>query len=105
MGDHQRGMSKLEVFCPECGQRSQFDACVFHCSCGGAWEPLEKPDFPFADIDRSETSLWRYRKLFGLAQVDDVRSLGAGWTPLLPVDWRGREVWSPCPPHWRTGRA
>jgi threonine synthase len=42
-------------------------------------------------IVSSERSLWRYQAAL---PVDPARrvSLGEGWTPLLPIDWRGHRV-------------
>jgi threonine synthase len=43
------------------------------------------------DIDTGRHSVWRYAR--GLAvDVADVVSLGEGWTPLVPGDWRGSPV-------------
>ncbi len=43
------------------------------------------------DIDRGEHSLWRYRAALRLPGPPAV-TLGAGWTPLLRVDWDGAPV-------------
>ncbi len=43
-------------------------------------------------IDEADRSLWRYRQLYDLDFEAPMVSLGAGWTPLLPVILEGRQV-------------
>ncbi len=64
----------------------------FRCACGGAWEPVERTDFDPRLIDASDLTIWRYRRLFGLDFETPAACLGAGWTPLLPLFFGGREV-------------
>lgn len=42
-------------------------------------------------IVSSERSLWRYQAVIPVDPAHRV-SLGEGWTPLLPVDWKGRRI-------------
>ena len=44
-------------------------------------------------IDGGDTSVWRYRRLYGLAFETPTVRLGAGGTPLLPVELEDRQVW------------
>lgn len=46
-------------------------------------------------IDAGERSLWRYRAAIRLPK-GAVRSLGEGWTPLVPAEWAGRPVRMKC---------
>jgi threonine synthase len=90
----------IAVFCPECGAQEALSPERWRCDCGGAWEPVERADFDPAQIDAADFSLWRYRRSFGYAQdrsfgpvfEGPVVRLGAGWTPLLPLTFGGREV-------------
>jgi threonine synthase len=78
----------MQVICDHCQKVVPFDPKIFRCSCGGAWEPLENVHFDQSLIDAQEFSVWRYRKLMGLEEVTHPLSLGAGWTPLVTVDWQ-----------------
>jgi len=82
----------VRVFCPECGAQEALSPERWRCDCGEAWEPVEPDDFDPARIDGADTSIWRYRRLFGLDFETPTARLGAGWTPLLPLASNGREV-------------
>jgi len=82
----------MNIFCPECGTHSTLTPERWRCDCGGAWEPLERTDFQPQLIDAQDPSLWRYRRLYGLEFETPSVRLGAGGTPLLPVELAGREV-------------
>ena len=47
------------------------------------------------EIERSETSLWRYRAAIRLEDRDRV-SLGEGFTPLVGMEWEGRRLLFKC---------
>ena len=80
----------MQIFCPECTAQEALSAERWRCDCGGAWEPVEPAGLSVAQIDTADYSIWRYRRFLGLDRPT-VR-LGAGWTPLLPQSWDGREV-------------
>ncbi|GAB4475841.1 MAG: threonine synthase [Anaerolineae bacterium] len=82
----------MRVFCTNCGSQADFDPAQFRCECGGAWETVERADFDPALIDREDRSLWRYRQLLGLDFEQPAVRLGEGWTPLVALPFRGREV-------------
>jgi len=82
----------VQVFCPECGAQETLTPERWRCGCGGAWEPIERADFEPALIDVTDTSVWRYRRLYGLDFETPAVRLGAGWTPLLPATVSGRQV-------------
>jgi threonine synthase len=82
----------MKIFCPECGTRETLSPARWRCDCGGAWETEERTDFDPALIDPADTSIWRYRQLYGLPFDTPAVRLGAGGTPLLPVSLGGRQV-------------
>ncbi len=76
----------MQAFCPECNATETLTPDRWRCDCGAAWEPVERIDFdPDRDIDLSDTSVWRYRRLLGLDFETTMLRLGTGWTPLLPL--------------------
>jgi threonine synthase len=77
----------MRVFCDHCGQSGEYQPDQFRCACGGAWEPVERNDFDSGQIEKDVTSVWRYKRLMGIQEVAQPQSLGAGWTPLVGVDW------------------
>lgn len=82
----------MRVICHQCQKTRDFRPEQFRCACGAAWEPLERSDFEISQIAADVTSVWRYQELLGLDEVRQPLSLGAGWTPLLPVDWDGAQI-------------
>ncbi len=62
---------------------------------GGLLELVPGRGLARDDIERSETSLWRYRAAI---RVDSARrvSLGEGLTPLVETEWAGRRVLFKC---------
>jgi threonine synthase len=82
----------MQIVCPACGTRETSRPDLWRCRCGGTWEPIERGDFSPAQIDPAEQSVWRYRRFLGLGFRRPSVRLGAGWTPLLPLEYRGRRV-------------
>jgi threonine synthase len=83
----------MNIYCPECEAQENLSPERWRCDCGSAWEPVERADFdPAHDIDLSDTSIWRYRRLFGLDFETPTIRMGVGWSPLLPLTFDGHEV-------------
>jgi threonine synthase len=82
----------MKIFCPDCGQHATLSPERWRCECGGAWEPEEQTSFDPSLIDACDSSVWRYRKLYGPDFETPTVSLGAGGTPLLPVRLAGRQI-------------
>jgi threonine synthase len=82
----------VRIFCPECGTEDDLSPQRWRCNCGGAWEPVEQTGFDPALIDASDYTVWRYRRLLDLDFETPKVRLGVGWTPLLPMDFDGREI-------------
>ncbi|HEX2981248.1 MAG TPA: threonine synthase [Anaerolineaceae bacterium] len=83
----------MKIFCPDCGTQTELTPEKWRCDCGGAWETVLPDTFDPALIDANETSVWRYKRLYGLDFDTPKVVMGAGWTPLLPISLFGRDVW------------
>jgi threonine synthase len=77
------------VFCEECNKTVELSPDIWRCDCGGAFEPIEQNSFDLERIDRTDYSIWRYRKLYGLDFEQPTARLGAGWTPLVELAQNG----------------
>ena len=87
-----KSRKKMQVICYACNKVEQFDPTIYHCKCGGAWEPIETDVFDPSDINRDENSVWRYKNMLGLDEIKSEISLSAGWTPTLHSEWEGHQV-------------
>jgi threonine synthase len=83
----------MRVVCHTCGIQKAFDPHEYCCECGGAWEPVEREDFDPERIDVRKSTLWRYQDIFGLDEISEPFSLGAGWTPLVDAGFAGGQTW------------
>jgi len=83
----------MRVVCFECGKQKEFDPHEYRCDCGSPWEPLERVDFDPQSIDHNASTLWRYKEIFGLEEIGVPLSLGAGWTPLVDVEFAETRTW------------
>jgi threonine synthase len=75
------------VICDRCHHEDAFDPHQFRCKCGGAWEPLEMGPLMIPSLDDAFTSVWRYRELMEIHEVQTVLSLGVGNSPLVTLPW------------------
>ena len=82
----------MKIFCSDCGSTGDLNLKKWHCQCGGAWEPVEQKTFDKELIAQSDSSLWRYKRLLPIELRQSSISLGAGWTPLVPVEYEGHEI-------------
>lgn len=83
----------MKIFCPDCGEQATLTLETWRCACGSAWETVLPDTFDPALIDTAETSVWRYKRLYGLDFDTPKIVMGAGWTPLLPLTLNDRPVW------------
>jgi threonine synthase len=95
-------MSGWNAFlCTTCGKTYTLDSRDWRCECGGLFDLRDRPPFDAAQIDASRPGLWRYRRLLPLDPAWEPVTLGEGNTPLLSLDWQGREIYfkleSACP--------
>ena len=86
-------LSHLE--CARCGRTLSPHALQGLCDCGGpllcrydldALRGALRPD----DLRGREATLWRYRELLPVQDVERAVTLGEGFTPLLPLQWGAR---------------
>ena len=80
------------VICDRCHHEDVFDPHQFRCECGGAWEPLALEPYLPNMADSNVNSVWSYREIMGLSEVEKPLSLGAGQTPLVSMPWDEGEV-------------
>ncbi len=78
----------MQLLCTVCGRTEPVTTRMAHCTCGGLWQldnPL--PGFDLSDVDRSEWSLFRYRRFMALDD-ESWRSvtMGEGMTPVVRLD-------------------
>ena len=78
----------MQFICTKCGHKEPVTTRHAHCDCGGLWDlDFTPPAFSLDKVDRSQWSLFRYRKFLTL---DDESwrgvTLGEGMTPVVPLD-------------------
>lgn len=78
--------------CVRCGRRVPALGASWRCACGGPFELAERPPFSPAAIEGELHTLWRYRAMLPLPDSARPRSLGEGFTPLVPLDIDGRRI-------------
>ena len=83
----------MQIFCPNCKTNKSFSAEQWHCECGEAFEPERRRDFNPEKIDAKKYGLWRYMDLFGVDFDLPYATLGAGWTPLVSVEYEQRSIY------------
>jgi len=85
----------MNLRCSACSERYPLDTEHWRCTCGGVFITEGAPTFHPAGIDENERSIWRYRAAlsFSLRPGQEPVSLGEGWTPLVPAQLDGHEVY------------
>lgn len=82
----------MRVICPNCSFIDSLSLKNWHCPhCGSAWEPSGNGEVNAENIHEEGQGLWRYRDWMGIPNNEPI-SLGAGGTPLLSVNFQGREI-------------
>lgn len=82
----------MRVHCHDCGNKVNFTLTEWHCSCGGAWEPVNNLPFDQQKINLKDHSIWRYGSQLGLDIQAPYKRMGVGWTPLVPVQLFGLQI-------------
>ncbi len=86
MTDTMSCLTHLE--CPVCGKREEPDRIATFCKCGSPLFATYDTGEAAGHVGRGEfpsfvRSLWRYSQMLPVRSVENVISLGEGWTPLL----------------------
>jgi threonine synthase len=71
------------IICSKCGRTSKDLISTACSSCGSPLEVLADRDFQRAKINKTDFSLWRYRRFFPFVEQNNIVSLGEGFTPLV----------------------
>jgi threonine synthase len=90
----QLGMTTTAIAtyrCPACGRGYAGDRPLWRCDCGSHLNLAPGSGLARDQIAVGEASLWRYAAALALRGPPRT-SLGEGWTPLVPRDWLGVEV-------------
>lgn len=83
----------MEIRCSQCGADYPLNTREWVCvRCGGLLELAGVPPFDPVRVERGTRSLWRYRAMLPLVQGSEPVSMGEGWTPLVPLNYSGRNV-------------
>jgi threonine synthase len=86
-------MPSSNVFlCTTCAKTYPLDSRDWRCECGGLFDLKDRPPWDPTQIDASQPGQWRYRRMLPLDPAWESVTLGEGDTPLLPLDWEGREI-------------
>ncbi|MGI6604830.1 MAG: threonine synthase [bacterium] len=78
--------------CPHCQARYGTEEPIWRCTCGSYLNPDFDLPFEPKRIAKDNYSLWRYSHALPLAPGASIVTLGEGFTPLLPLSWRGKEI-------------
>lgn len=81
------------IRCEDCGAVYPVNSRAWVCeACGGLLEIFGAAAFDVKQIARENTTIWRYRAMLALPENTTPISMGEGWTPLLPVRFRERDI-------------
>ncbi len=84
----------MNIRCANCGAQYELNTRAWKCeTCGGLVQIVGAPKFDATQIARQDTTLWRYRALLPLPEHATPISLGEGWTPLIPLPYRERNIY------------
>ncbi len=82
-----------QLVCTVCQQVYPTRQPRWRCDCGGLLDLQFTPVFDLEKIQTRRPDLWRYREALPIERDESIISFGEGFTPLLPVEIGGKEVW------------
>ena len=85
--------SDATLHCRNCGESFELNAPIWKCVCGGLLDIQSTIQTEVGFDGRRGTSLWRYRDVICISAGAAEVSLGEGFTPILPVQIGGRDIW------------
>ncbi len=80
------------LVCPRCSSRFSGQSPRWRCDCGHYLLLESDSLFRLEGLDIKKLGVWRYRESLGVDEATVPVTLGEGSTPLIPVNWEGREV-------------
>ena len=81
------------LVCSKCNRTFPAEEKIWSCPCGGLLDLRFTSAFPVEKIQKRKPTLWRYREALPILRDENILSFDEGFTPLLPVDFNGRQVW------------
>lgn len=78
--------------CPECGKRYPASLPLWQCECGSYLDLDFKPVPDKSCFSSTDLSMWRYRDVLPLTDVENCITMGEGMTPLVPMNISGIKV-------------
>ncbi|MCE1253685.1 MAG: threonine synthase [Anaerolineae bacterium] len=79
--------------CTNCRKTHTITSPRWRCDCGGLLDINFTPHLDVRLLKKRKPNLWRYREAIPLPPEAGIISFDEGFTPLLPVNFDGREVW------------
>ena len=83
-------MNKL--ICQRCNKEFSLNERIWRCDCGGLLDLKFIPAFPLGKIKERKPTIWRYREAIPIQLDENIISFNEGFTPLIKVDFYGRDV-------------
>ena len=77
----------------KCSRKFSLGEPVWKCSCGGLLDIQFQPAFPLEKIKKRKPTMWRYREAIPISGDQNIISFDEGFTPLLPVNFDGKNAW------------
>ncbi len=81
------------LICTKCSRSFSLGENVWKCACGGLLDIQFQPAFPLEKIKKRKPTMWRYREAIPISGDQNIISFDEGFTPLLPVNFDGKNVW------------
>jgi len=82
----------MKYKCYLCQKSYSVTPKIFKCECGGFLNVEQGRIFPKQELEKRNTTIWRYREAFGLPEDLEHVSLGEGHTPLIMRQIDGNKV-------------
>ncbi|HDN60145.1 MAG TPA: pyridoxal-phosphate dependent enzyme [Candidatus Marinimicrobia bacterium] len=79
--------------CVNCGLEYPVNINHLRCECGAPFELVHDCVFLKSEVDKEVRSIWRYRKAIPVEKDGSIVTLGEGFTPILPLSYKGYNIW------------
>jgi threonine synthase len=81
------------IVCNACEKEYSPEEPRWRCDCGGLLNVRCHSVFPINKILKRKPTLWRYREALPIEHDEHIITMEEGFTPLIPVEFEGKEVW------------